>query len=92
MSRRHGANKSILFAQILHPYEVAMSEFAQIKDDLFAHVYMALRERLHDFKKGLLSALIQRNLLNKAQSWSWKGVRFQLQVNALLCRFFYHVT
>ena len=34
-----GANKSILFAQILDPYEVNLDEFAQIKDVLFAHVY-----------------------------------------------------
>ena len=39
MPRTHGANKSILFAQILDPYEVTLDEFAQIKDVLFAHVY-----------------------------------------------------
>ena len=42
MPRTHGANKSILFAQILNPYEETLREFAQIKDDLFAHVYKAL--------------------------------------------------
>ena len=41
MPRAHGANKSILFAQILDPYEVTRSEFAQIKCVLFAHVYKA---------------------------------------------------
>ena len=39
MPRLHAANKSILFAQILDPYEVTLSEFAQIKRVLFAHVY-----------------------------------------------------
>ena len=34
MPRTHGANKSILFAQILDPYEVTLREFAQIKNDL----------------------------------------------------------
>ena len=43
MPRTHGANKSILFAQILDPYEVTLDEFAQIKDDLFSHVYEALK-------------------------------------------------
>ena len=38
MPRTHGANRSILFAQILDPYEVTRDEFAQIKDVLFAHV------------------------------------------------------
>ena len=42
MPRTHGENKSILFAQISDPYEVTLLEFAQIKDDLFAHVYKAL--------------------------------------------------
>ena len=42
MPRTHGANKSILFAQILDPYEVTQEEFAQIKDGLFAHEYKAL--------------------------------------------------
>ena len=33
MPRTHGANKSILVAQILDPYEVVtLDEFAQIKD------------------------------------------------------------
>ena len=41
MPRTHGANKSILFAQIFNLYEVTPREFAQIKDDLFAHVYKA---------------------------------------------------
>ena len=45
MPRTHGANKSNLFAQILNPYEVTLSEFAQINDGLFAHVYEALRMR-----------------------------------------------
>ena len=35
----HGANKSNLFAQIFNPYEVTLSDFAQINDGLFAHVY-----------------------------------------------------
>ena len=39
MPRLHGANKSILFAQILDPYEATLSEFAQIMRALFAHVY-----------------------------------------------------
>ena len=38
MPRTHGANKSILFAQILDPYEVTMDEFAEIKDALFSPV------------------------------------------------------
>ena len=38
-ARLHGANKSILFAQILDPYVVTLSGFAQIKRVLFAHVY-----------------------------------------------------
>ena len=38
MPRLHGANNSILLAQILDPYEVTLSEFAQIKRVLFAHV------------------------------------------------------
>ena len=42
MLRAHEANKSILFAKIFDPYEVTQREFAQIKDDLFAHVYKAL--------------------------------------------------
>ena len=42
MPRLHAANKSILFAQILDPYEVTLSEFAQIKRVLFAHVYHSL--------------------------------------------------
>ena len=42
MLRTHGANyKSILFAQILDPYEVTLSEFPQIKRVLFVHVYKA---------------------------------------------------
>ena len=41
MPRTHGANKLILFAQILDRYEVTQKEFAQIKDVLFAHVYKA---------------------------------------------------
>ena len=39
MPRTHGENKSSLFAQFFHPYEVTLSEFAQINDGLFAHVY-----------------------------------------------------
>ena len=46
MPRTHGANKSIVFAQILDPYEVTLSEFAQIKCVLFAHVYKALAKDL----------------------------------------------
>ena len=42
MPRTHGANKSNSFAQIFNPVEVTLSEFAQIKDGLFAHVYKAL--------------------------------------------------
>ena len=42
MARTHGANKLILSAQIIDPYEVTLREFAQINDDLFAHVYKAL--------------------------------------------------
>ena len=41
MPRTHGTNKSILSAQILDPYEVTLSKFAQIDDALFAHVYKA---------------------------------------------------
>ena len=41
MPRTHGANKSILFAQIFNPYGVTQDKFAQIKDILFAHVYKA---------------------------------------------------
>ena len=41
----HGANKSILFALILDPYEVTLTKFAQIKRVLFAHVYKALVRR-----------------------------------------------
>ena len=41
MPRLHGANKSILFAQFLDPYEVTLSEFAQTNYGLFAHVYKA---------------------------------------------------
>ena len=41
MPRTHGANKSILFAQISDKYEVTLREFAQIKDNLFAYVYKA---------------------------------------------------
>ena len=40
MPRTHEANKSILFAQILDPYEVVnMSEFDQIMRVLFAYMY-----------------------------------------------------
>ena len=42
MPRTHGANKWILFAQMLDAYEVTLSEFAQIKRVLFAHVFKAL--------------------------------------------------
>ena len=45
MPRTHGANKSILFAQILDPYEVISEGFAQINDVLFAHVYKASRPK-----------------------------------------------
>ena len=42
MPRTHGANKSILFAQILDPFKVISEGFAQKIDDvLFAHVYKA---------------------------------------------------
>ena len=43
MPRTYGANKLILFAQILDPYEETLNEFAQRKDVLFAHVSKALR-------------------------------------------------
>ena len=43
MPRTHGANKLILIAQILVLYEVTLRGFAKIKDNLFAHVYKALR-------------------------------------------------
>ena len=46
MPRTHGANKSVFLAQIFDTYEVTLWGFAQIKDDLFAHVYKALRPRL----------------------------------------------
>ena len=42
MPRAHGANQSILFAQNFDPHEAILWEFAQIKEDLFAHVYKAL--------------------------------------------------
>ena len=42
MSRTLRANKLILFAQIFNPYEVTLSEFAQINHALFAHVHKAL--------------------------------------------------
>ena len=45
MPRTHGANKSILFAQILEPYVVNLSGFAQIKHVFFAHVYKALQQK-----------------------------------------------
>ena len=45
MPRTHGANNSILFAQILDPYEVISEGFVQINDVLFAHVYKALTRR-----------------------------------------------
>ena len=41
MPRTHGTNKSNLFAQIFNPYEVTVTEFAQVNDGLFAHVYKA---------------------------------------------------
>ena len=40
MPRTHGANKSILFAQILEPYVVNLSGFAQIK-----HVFLLMCTR-----------------------------------------------
>ena len=40
--RTHEAFKSMLFAQILDPYEATPDEFAQIKVVLFAHVNIAL--------------------------------------------------
>ena len=42
MPRTLGAKKSNLFAQIFNQYEVNLSEFAQINDGLFDHVYFAL--------------------------------------------------
>ena len=41
MPLTHGAHKSVLFAQILDPYEVTPDKFTQIKDVLFPHVYKA---------------------------------------------------
>ena len=41
MSHTHGANKLVLFAQILDLYQVNLDKFAQIKDVLFAHVHKA---------------------------------------------------
>ena len=38
MPRTHGANKSNWFAQILNPYEVTLSEFAQVNDGLFEQI------------------------------------------------------
>ena len=58
MSGIHGANESVLFAQIFDPYEVTIREFAHIKDDLFAHVYKASRPRLHEQIKPSLVAQI----------------------------------
>ena len=43
MPLTHGANKSVLFAQIFDPYEVNLQEFAQIKNGLFADVYKTLK-------------------------------------------------
>ena len=54
MPRTHGANKSILFAQILDPYEVTLSEFAQIKHQLFAQIRT---EVLHTDLKFLLNKI-----------------------------------
>ena len=42
MSGTNGGNKLILSAQSLGPYEVTVRKFAQLKDDIFAHVYKAL--------------------------------------------------
>ena len=39
MPRTHGANKPIIFAQVLYPHEVTLLEFAQINDASFTHVY-----------------------------------------------------
>ena len=57
-ARTHGANKSILFAQIFDPYEITLRDFAQIKDDIFAHLYKALsRVYLHLLKFGSVRAI-----------------------------------
>ena len=48
----HGAIKSILFAQTFDLYEVTLSEFAQIKRVLFAHVYV---QGLNIYRKISLS-------------------------------------
>ena len=48
MPHTHGANEFISFDQILDPCEVARSEFAQIKDALFSHVYNALVQKIQD--------------------------------------------
>ena len=37
----HGANKSIILAQILGPYEATLSKFVQISYVSFVHVYKA---------------------------------------------------
>ena len=52
MPRTHEANKSNLFAQILD--ELTLSEFAQINDVLFAHVYKAID---HNRKSWLICPL-----------------------------------
>ena len=39
--RTHGQIKYPLFAQVLDLYEVKLSKFAQVKGDLYAHVYKA---------------------------------------------------
>ena len=58
MTRTNGANKSILFAQIFDPNEVTPREFAQIRDDLFAHVYKALWMHLPELIKHALFAQV----------------------------------
>ena len=55
MPRTHGANKSILFAQSIDPFEVTLDEFAQIKNALFAHVY---KPCLHEQINQLLLAQV----------------------------------
>ena len=66
MPRTHGANKSILFAQIFEPYLVNLSGFAQIKHVLFAHVYKALALRL------LWSQMNDFALLALRLLWKWE--------------------
>ena len=67
MPRTHGANKSILFAQIFEPYVVNLSGFAKIKHVLFAHVYKALTLKMWEFLadvNGLYVLVFSQHLLS----------------------------